>query len=240
MPTSGSVLGRGLQEVIFALGIDSGCVGSLWGAGRRPWLSHFLVHQLLEVAQRSNGTLIVKRQHLHHHNDADMSLGIDPELGVVNTSPAHAAHAAELCILRVAGRDLKTEAELIVAGAQRKRFAERLVGGLLQLHEDRSDVVLAHHLYRVLAQNFRGPQVPAVEQHLHELAVILGGRVQAAIASERGRRRRRYRFLRLFLQHTVYTAVLRRHARLFGERHGVGRIHHAQRYEDVLLEVCFE
>jgi hypothetical protein len=64
-----------VHEVIFALGIDSGCVGSLWGAGRRPWLSHFLVHQLLEVAQRSNGTLIVKRQHLHHHNDADMSLG---------------------------------------------------------------------------------------------------------------------------------------------------------------------
>src|SRR5580700_11413247 len=128
MRTCRSVLGRGLQEVNFALGIDSGCAWALWGAGRRPWLSHFLVHQLLEVTQRSNCTLIVKRQHLHHHNDADIPLRIDPELGVVNTGPAHAAHAAELCILRVAGRDLKTEAELIVAGAQRKRLTERSVG----------------------------------------------------------------------------------------------------------------
>jgi len=95
----------------------------------------------------------------NHHDAADVLHGIDPELGVVNTSPAHAARAAKPCGLRVAGCDLKTEAEFIVAGAERKRFGERSVGGRLQLHEDGTDVVLAHHLYRALAQDFRGPQI---------------------------------------------------------------------------------
>ena len=199
------------------------------GRGRRGWLSQVLVHRLLEIAQRSDGAVVVERQHLHHHDDADVLHRIDPELGVVDACPAHTARAAELCVLRVVGRDLKTETEFIVAGSEGKWLGERLVGGGLQFHEDGSDVVFAHHLYRILAQDFRGPQMSSVEQHLHELSVILGGGVEAAIASERGRRRRRDGAPWLFLQHTVYTAVHRGHARLFGEWHGVGRIHHAQR-----------
>jgi hypothetical protein len=78
-------------------------------------LPDVLVHRLLEVTKRSDSAFVVERQNLHHQDDTDVAHGIDPELGVVNTSPAHAAHAAELCILRVAGRDLKTEAELIIA-----------------------------------------------------------------------------------------------------------------------------
>ena len=61
MRTERISLGRGLQEPIFALGLPPDAWALSGARGRRPWLSHLLVHQLLEVAQRSNGLLIVKR-----------------------------------------------------------------------------------------------------------------------------------------------------------------------------------
>jgi hypothetical protein len=82
--------------------------------------------------------------------------------------------------------------------------------------------------------------MPSVEQHLHKLSVILGGGVEAAIAAEWGRRHCRDGSGRLLLQQAVYADVLRGHARLFGERHGVGRIHHSERYEDALLEMVLK
>src|SRR3984885_1858938 len=206
-------------------------------AERRLWLSQVAIHQLLEVAQRSDGSIVVERQHLHHHDAADMLHRIDPELGVINTSPAHTARAAKLRVLRIAGGDLKTEAEFIVAGTQRKWFGMRWFESGLQLHKDGPDVVLAHHLYRALAEDFCRPQVASVEQHLHEPAVVLNGRVEAAIAAERGGWRRRDRPPRLFLQLTVGAGGRRGHARLFGEWHSVRGVHHAQRLENVLMVV---
>ena len=136
--------------------------------------------------------------------------GIDPELGVVNASPAHAARAAELRVLRVVGRDLKTEAEFIVAGAKRKRFGARLsASGCSSTKIDPmlfSPIIFTELSLRI----FAGPQMPAVEHHAHELAVILHGRVEAAIAAERGRRRRRDGRPRLFLQAPFMRLYLRR------------------------------
>jgi len=76
--------------------------GFFLGRGSRGWLSQVLVDQLLEIAQRPDGALVVERQDLHHHDAADVLHGIDPELGVVDAGPAEAARAAELCVLRVA------------------------------------------------------------------------------------------------------------------------------------------
>ena len=119
-----------------------------------------LVHERFEIAQRSDGAVIVERQYLHHLNAADVLHGIDPELGVVNAGPAHAARAAELCVLWVAGRDLKTEAELVVAGAERKRLAERLSRG--RLHSTKigpmlfSPIIFTEFSLRI----FAGPSCP--------------------------------------------------------------------------------
>src|SRR5258708_4534789 len=86
------------------------------------WLPEVLVDQLLEVAQRSDRAVVVERQHLHHHDAADVLHRINPELGVVNAGPTHASWAAKHCVLRVAGPDLKAETEFIVTGSKRKRF----------------------------------------------------------------------------------------------------------------------
>src|SRR5262245_53601688 len=45
-------------------------------------LPQFLVDDLLEAAQRADRALVVERELLHHVDAADLSHGIDPELGV--------------------------------------------------------------------------------------------------------------------------------------------------------------
>src|SRR5205823_2042267 len=80
---------------------------------------------------------------------------------------------SEFRVLRVVRRELKSEAELVLAGAERERLRPLLVGVRLPLDEDRSDVVLAHHLHRALAQNPRRAEPSVVQQHPDELAVVL-------------------------------------------------------------------
>src|SRR5271168_1278887 len=88
----------------------------------RRRLPEVLVNQFLEAAEGPDSAVVVERQHLHHLHAADVFDRVDPELGVEDAGPAHAARAAELGILRIVRRDLKTEAEFIVSGAERERF----------------------------------------------------------------------------------------------------------------------
>jgi len=62
-----------------------------WPSG----LPKVLVHQLLEVAKRPNGALVVEGKQLHHLDATDVLHRIDPELSVEDAGPAHAAWAAE-------------------------------------------------------------------------------------------------------------------------------------------------
>src|SRR5262245_15213233 len=103
------------------------------------------IDEFLEIAQRSNCAVVVKREELHHHDATDVACRIDPELSIENAGPAQAPRAPELLVLFVLRRDLKTESEFVVAGAQRKRLGSEWVGSGLLLDEDRSDVVFAHH-----------------------------------------------------------------------------------------------
>jgi hypothetical protein len=70
--------------------------------------------------QRADGTVIVEREHLHHLDAADVLHRVYPEFSVVDAGPAQAAWAAVLRVLWIGRSDLEAEAELIVAGAQRK------------------------------------------------------------------------------------------------------------------------
>src|SRR5690242_20434962 len=76
-----------------------------------------LVHQFLEIAQSPECAVIVKRQQLHHLDGANVRYRINPEFRVVDAGPAQAARAAIFCVLRIAGGNLKPEAELVVTRA---------------------------------------------------------------------------------------------------------------------------
>ena len=82
--------------------------------------------------------------------------------------------------------------------------------------------------------------MPAIEHHLNELAVVLVRLSTGRHLRGTGASARMGWWSRLLLQQSIYAAILRRHARLLRSRHGVRGIHHAQRFEDVLLVVGFE
>src|ERR1700722_20092503 len=64
-------------------------------------LPEVLINQFLEIAQRTDGAIVVEGKQLHHLDAADVLYRINPELGVVDARPTHAAGAAEACVLRV-------------------------------------------------------------------------------------------------------------------------------------------
>src|SRR5260370_25938 len=61
------------------------------------WLSQVLIDELLEVAQRPEGAVLIEGQLLHHLHGADVLHRINPELGIENARPTQAAGAAECC-----------------------------------------------------------------------------------------------------------------------------------------------
>jgi hypothetical protein len=91
-----------------------------------------LIHRPLEVSQSPDGTIVVEREDLHHHHAANVLDGINPELSVVDTRPTQASPTAELSVLLIASRDLKSKAEFIVTGTKRKSVRERRIGTWLQ------------------------------------------------------------------------------------------------------------
>ncbi len=82
------------------------------------------VDAAFEALQRLDRGGVVERQVLHQQHAADAARGVDPELGVEDSGPAHAARRARERVA-VRARDLEAEAELVAAGAERKRLAER-------------------------------------------------------------------------------------------------------------------
>src|SRR5215467_14049247 len=100
------------------------------------WLGQIFIHRLFEATQGTDCSIVVERQQLHHVYSADVFNRIHPELRVEDAGPAHAARAAETFHRRVIRRDLKSQTELVLAGAERERFRALLVRIGLGLNKD--------------------------------------------------------------------------------------------------------
>src|ERR1700681_359749 len=145
-------------------------VSSIWlflprRSGPRPeaaTLSQAPIDELFEVPQRTNGAVVVKRKDLHHLDAADVPDGIDPEFGVEDAGPAHAAWTPEFRVALVFRGDLETEPELVVAGAERKRPGPQRIGVWLLLDENRADLILAHRAHRLFTEQPGGSELSAV------------------------------------------------------------------------------
>src|SRR5688572_736417 len=201
------------------------------GDGPGSLIDEPLVDAPLEALQRLDRGRVVERQILHQEHAADAARGIDPELGVEDPGPAHAAGRAREPI-GVRPRDLKAQSELVAAGAEREGRAERRQRRGLLLDENGADVVLAHQHDRRLAQEphaVRGAAV--VEEQLDELRIVGRRRVQAAVAvdgrRDLGRGRRLDEAVGRRAMHGHDTTDLWR-------RHRIKGVAHAERNEDAL------
>src|SRR4029078_9132426 len=105
------------------------------------------INSLFEPSQRPDRAIVEKREQLHHVDATDVFDVIDPEFGIEDAGPAHAARAAEAFRRGIVCRDLKSETELVLAGAERERLRPLRVGIRLQVEDDRADRVLGHQLY---------------------------------------------------------------------------------------------
>src|ERR1700716_978432 len=96
-------------------------------------------------------------------------------------------------------------------------------------------------MHRLLAQNSDLGELSAVQQHAHEPAIVLRGRIQATVTSKRRCWCRWNRLpRRLFLENSIGMAVAFYEPRLLLRGNRIRRIDHSQRTEDVLLVIRFQ
>src|SRR5688572_1165780 len=116
-----------------------------------PRLLQVPVNRLLDPGVHLHRRLVIERQRLHHHDDADLRVRIDEEVRVEDPGPRAASGRA--AVRRLLRGELKAEAPAILAGAEREVPRQARNRRLLRLHDDAARVALEHRLRRLLAQN---------------------------------------------------------------------------------------
>src|SRR4029453_10219604 len=105
----------------------------------------------------------------HQHDDRNLSLWIDPEMGVVDACPAVAARCASMKQRRGRGKlepqaPGVAKAPVIVRSAERKRLADRDVRGRLPTDDQLTDLVPRHVADWRLRNKPPGPGAAAIQE----------------------------------------------------------------------------
>src|SRR5262245_24081140 len=197
-----------------------------------------LIYRPLEGIVQRERLAVGKGKVLHEYHSGDAARRIDPEVGVVDPTPAQAARASAARL--ALSSDHEPDAPFVPSVGDEGEVAAAL--GQRRLHRANTyaaDVISPHRSDSVRRSNADAVQRPLIEQHLKEADVVWRRRGQSAAADGLGHR---HRWLnRIDLKRAVWTPAMDEgKARLPIVRLVVRSVGHAQRAENVISEIDLE